>query len=210
MRLSLERKRSLAVKAEAYAGNVEEVLPYLATRGISEETADVFGLGFVTEGQYEGRLSIPYVVRDGVLQIKYRCLNPRHETNGKHDCSAKYLYEAGCDTHLFNARALIGVGDTVLLTEGEMDAIIVSQVTGLPVVGYPGTSGWKPFYRLCFEGVQEIVVLADGDDPGRKSAEQVARKLGMNARVVDLGDGEDSNSFILKFGEAKFLERISA
>lgn len=210
MRLSLERKRSLALKAEAFAGNVAEVLPYLATRGISEETADFFGLGYVIEGQYAGRMTIPYIVRDGVLQIKYRCLNEKHEANGKHDCSAKYLYEAGCDTHLFNARALIGAGDLVLLTEGEMDAIAVSQATGLPVIGYPGVTSWKPFYRLCFEGVQEIIVLADGDDPGRKSAKQVAEKLGMNARVVDLGDGHDSNSFLIEFGTEKFLERLNS
>ena len=208
MILSAERRHSLALKAEQYAGNVEEVLSYLATRGISEETADLFGLGYVTDGQFAGRLSIPYITPNGVIQIKYRCLNDAHEVGGKHDCSAKYLGEAGCESHLFNARALIGAGDIAVLTEGEMDAISVQSATGMPSVGYPGVKNWKPFYRLCFEGVREVVIVADGDDVGRRTAKQVAEKLGMVARVVDLGDGYDSNSFLNHFGTEKFLERL--
>lgn len=208
MLLSPERRKSLALKAEAFATNVGEVLPYLATRGISEETADLFGLGYVTEGQNAGRLTIPYITNGGVVQIKYRCLDKRHESDGKHQCSAKYVGEAGCGTHLFNARALIGAGGIAVLTEGEMDAISVQSATGYPSIGYPGVKNWKSFYRLCFEGVHEIVVIADGDDTGRKTAGQIAEKLGMFARVVDLGDGYDSNQFITEFGAEKFIERL--
>lgn len=208
MLLSPERRKSLALKAEAYAGNVEEVLPYLATRGISDETADLFGLGYVSEGQFQGRLSIPYITNAGVVQIKYRCLDIRHEIDGKHKCEAKYLGEAGCSTHLFNARALIGAGDIAVLTEGEMDAISVQSATEIPSVGYPGVNNWEKFYRLCFEGVRDVVVVADGDDVGRKAAKAIAEKLGMVARVVDLGDGYDSNKFLTEFGAEKLTERI--
>lgn len=208
MQLSPERRRSLALKAEQYAADVESVLPYLATRGVSDEIADLFGLGYVTEGQNEGRMSIPYITNGGVVQIKYRCLDQSHEIDGKHQCSAKYIGEAGCGSHLFNARALIGAGDTVVLTEGEMDAISVQSATDLPTVGYPGVDGWKNYYRLCFEGVREIVVVADGDKVGRESARRVAEKLGMSARVVDLGDGYDSNSYLQEFGAEKFLHRL--
>jgi DNA primase len=208
MLLSQERRRALACKAEALAGNVEEVLPYLASRGISDEAADLFGLGYVMEGQYAGRMSIPYITPNGVVQIKYRCLDTSHETDGKHHCNAKYIGEAGCGTHLFNARALIGAGDIAVLTEGEMDAISVQSATDLPSVGYPGVKTWETFYRLCFEGIREILVVADGDEPGRKAASQIAEKLGMSARVVDLGDGYDSNTFITEFGADKFIERL--
>jgi DNA primase len=206
--LSPERRKSLALKAEAYAGNVEEVLPYLATRGISDETADLFGLGYVLDGQYQGRLSIPYITNNGVVQIKYRCLDTSHDSDGKHSCKTKYIGEAGCGSHLFNARALIGAGDIAVLTEGEMDAISVQSVTDLPSVAYPGVSNWKSFYRLCFEGVREIVIVSDGDNQGRSAAKTVAEKLGMSARVVDLGDGYDSNKFITEYGADKFVERL--
>jgi DNA primase len=75
-------------------------------------------------------------------------------------------------------------------------------------VGYPGVKTWETFYRLCFEGIREILVVADGDEPGRKAASQIAEKLGMSARVVDLGDGYDSNTFITEFGADKFIERL--
>jgi DNA primase len=206
--LGPERRKALTAKAEALAADVAEVLPYLEARGITDEAADLFGLGYASEGQYAGRMSIPYITPNGVIQIKYRCLDTSHEIDGKHDCSAKYIGETGCGSVLFNARALIGAGDIVVLTEGEMDAISVQSATELPSVGYPGVSSWKTFYRLCFEGIREILVVADGDEPGRKAASQIAEKLGMSARVVDLGDGYDSNTFITEFGPDKFIERL--
>lgn len=192
------------MKAEALAANVGEVLPYLATRGLSPEVAEVFQLGY----RDDNRLSIPYVTNNGVVQIKYRCLNTAHEIDGKHTCSAKYIGEAGCGTHLYNAGVLIGASDLVVLTEGEMDAITVQAACAIPAVAYPGVKNWKPYYRLCFEGVSEVVVVADGEDVGRDTAGRIAEKLGVSARVLDLGDGMDANRFITEYGATAFTERL--
>lgn len=209
MLLSKERRKSLESKALALAENVDAAASYLATRGLNKEVAEQFTLGCVPAGQdYAGRLSIPYITPNGVVQIKYRCTDMSHEQDGKHNCKAKYIYEAGCGTHLYNARALIGASEYVILTEGEIDALSVQGLTGIPAVGYPGVKNWKPFYRLCFTGVSEIVVLADGDDVGRETARRIAEMIGMSARVVDLGDGYDANSFIHEQGVAPFLERL--
>lgn len=209
MLLSPERRKSLASKAEALAANVGAAQNYLDTRAISRDTAEMFLLGCVPRGhEYEGRLSIPYSTNNGVVQIKYRCINPEHEVDGKHNCKAKYIGEAGAGTHLYNAGVLVGASGLVVLTEGEIDAITVQSACAIPAVGYPGVKNWKPFYRLCFEGVSEVVVVADGDDVGRETATRVAEKIGSAARVVDLGDGFDSNRFISTFGAQTFKERL--
>ena len=85
MILSAERRASLTAKAKAYAGNLDEAMPYLLSRSISREAAEMFGLGCVPHGQeHAGRLAIPYYTPAGVVQIKLRCILPDHQDGGKH------------------------------------------------------------------------------------------------------------------------------
>jgi DNA primase len=144
-----------------------------------------------------------------VVQIKYRCIEPEHGNHKEVRCP-KYLVEEGCGTHLYNSPVLLSESGLVVVTEGELDALTVQAYCGLAAVGYPGVDTWKdnPHFRLCFEGVNEIVVVADGDEPGRKAAKRVADSLGYAARVLDLPDGEDANSFIASHGAAVFTERV--
>lgn len=214
MILPPERRAALTARALSYAGSVELVETYLATRGITPEVAAMFSLGGVPQGaEYAGRLSIPYTTPAGVVQIKYRCADLSHHKGFKHvdpDCP-KYLYEAGTSTHLFNAQVLIHASDMVLVCEGELDAVCVQAYTGVPAVAYPGVETWgkQKHYRLCFEGVSEVVVVADGDKTGRDAARKVAESIGMQARVVDMPTDEDANSFIASQGAGAFLERLS-
>lgn len=207
MILPAERRRALTAKAQKYAGRLDPALPYLLNRGITEEAAQIFSLGYVEEGEFAGRLSIPYVTPAGVVTIKYRCI--QHEDCKAADC-VKYLTESGCGTHLYNAQVLIHNNETVVITEGELDAVTVQAYAGLPAVAYPGVDTWskQPHYRLCFEGVSEVVVIADGDTTGRAAAKRVSDSIGMNARVVDLGSGQDSNSFIASESAGAFLEKV--
>lgn len=210
MIVSLDRRRALAAKAHAYAGNLDAALPYLLARGISREVAEMFTMGCVPPGkEFAGRLSIPYVTPGGVVQIKYRCMKPEHSDHKSVDCP-KYLYEAGCGSHLYNAQILISASDTVVVTEGELDAACVQAYVGIPAVGYPGTETWdkQPHYRLCFEAVAEVVVIADGDKQGRHAAKHVAESIGSHARVIDMPDGSDSNEFIVSQGAGAFSERV--
>ncbi len=199
--LSPERKQSLALKANKYAKNLDErVLSYLDSRGITEQVARMFNLGTVPTGDdYAGRLSIPYMVpHGGCVDIKYRALGD--------EGSSKYLKEPGVGLHLFNTQVLKDASICVL-TEG------VQAYCGIPAVAYPGTNSWmsekNDFWPLCFEGIRKVIVIADGDAPGRIAAQKVADTIGWSARVVDLGDGIDANEFIASRGEAAFRERIT-
>jgi hypothetical protein len=171
----------------------------------------MFTLGCVPRGdEYQDRLSIPYFTPTGVVAIKYRCVDPVHGDHKTVSC-VKYLNESGCGVHLYNAQALVGAVDTVVLTEGELDAVTVQAFCGVPAVAYPGVDTWKksPHWRLCFEAVGEVVVVADGDKVGKDAARRVAENIGLTARVVDMPDGFDANSFIAQQGTNEFMRRIS-
>lgn len=205
MILSAERRTQLTLKARALTANLNgRAEAYLASRGITREAAGVFMLGVADRGEFAGRLSIPYLTPGGVVAIKYRAMD---------GSAPKYLNESGCGIHLYNAQVLIHAADRVVLTEGEMDAITVQAYTGLPAVAYPGVDTWgkERHWRLCFQDAAEVVVVADGDKPGRDAAKRVADSIGSHARVVNMpgNEGMDANQFIAEQGASAFLERIN-
>lgn len=199
-----QRKQQLLAKAQACYQHVAEARDYLESRGVTGRMAQRFLLGYVTpdiDPTYAGRLSIPYLTPAGVVGIKYRDLSGLS--------GAKYMSEPGCGTHLFNAPALLEAGPVAVLTEGEFDAVAVTAATGLPAVGYPGTNTWaaQRHWPACFDHVSEVVVVADGDKPGREAAHKVAGSMSQ-ARVVDLPDGLDANSFLLAEGADALADLI--
>ena len=212
MKLSASRRSSLLQKAEQFAGNLgEQATSYLLSRGISREVAEMFSFGYVPYGEENGgRLSIPYITPAGCVQIKYRCISVEHGDHKGVDCP-KYLFEAGLGVHLYNARILIHAPELVVVTEGELDAAVVQAYTGIPAVGYPGVDTWaqQKHWPLCFEGVGDIAVVADGDKAGKDSANRVAGSI-PGARVVTLGSGhKDANEFIAALGASAFMERVN-
>jgi DNA primase len=211
MSASAERIRALTDQAQVMASSVEKAMPYLLSRGISAEVAAMFTLGYVDSGQFEGRLSIPYCTPTGVVQIKYRCANLEHGDHKGVDHCAKYLYDTGSSQRLFNAQVLASAEGLVILTEGELDAVCIQAYCGIPAVGYPGTETWtaQPHWALCFEGISEIVIIADADKPGRQAARTVAKSIGPQARILDLPDGHDANSYLVAAGPGAMLERLN-
>lgn len=178
---------------------------YLASRGIPATTP--FGLGYVADPLpgheiYRGCLAIPYLRwspwrKWTAASIRFR----RLEGDGP-----KYLTIPGDKARLFNTHALTRYSKDIAITEGEIDAI-TAELAGVPAVGVPGASLWKPFYRELFLGYRHVNILADGDEPGLDFARKVARTL-PNARIIPMPDGEDVNSLVLKKGSEALFERI--
>lgn len=199
-------RNSLAEKIRDAHRNVSSASHYLDSRGISTDSAELFQLGVA-----DGRLTIPYLTPAGPLLIKYRCLQ-------KHNCKehghGKYMYDTGASLHLYNASVLL-TAELVVVVEGEIDAISVTQL-GVPAVAYPGAGQWKahPHWRWCFDSLDDVIIVADADEPGRKAAANVAESLrqsvSADVRVIHLpgDDGTDTNSYIAQHGEHNYLQRL--
>lgn len=206
--ISSTRRATLTSQAEGYERNLHLAEKYLLDRGISLEVGQMFRLGYDPDDEYKDRLAIPYWTPAGVVNLKMRCT--RHLDCKTASCR-KYMAPAALGQHLYNAQVLMHASDTVVVTEGELDAICVQAYCGIFAVAYPGTESWKahPHWRLCFEGIAEVVVVADGDEAGQGAAKKVADSIGMSARVVNLPTGMDSNQFIQERGANVFAEFIS-
>lgn len=205
MRLSLSQKQSLGNAAVSYAANIHLAQEYLEKRGLSLEDAKSVGLGVVSEPvvgheQFRNRLSIPYITRSGVIDIRFRALGPEEP---------KYLGLPGAKTHMYNVRALLEANDTIAICEGEIDTMVLHYKVGIPAIGIPGANAWKPHYTRLLQDFETIYVFADGDQPGYDFAKNLAREI-RGVVPLSMPEGEDVNSIFLSEGKEYFLEKVKA
>jgi hypothetical protein len=148
-----------------------------------------------------GRQRVLFPVRDEtgelVGELRYQP-DPALRADGER----KMLAAAGTSRQLFPPPELIGddeLADGMLwLVEGEPDAARAWSL-GLAAVAIPGVQGWKVEWAPRFRRSRLIVaVCCDGDEEGRDCAVRVSGDLadvGVDARLVDLGDGNDLTDF---------------
>lgn len=156
-----------------------------------------------------GMLSIPYITRAGVVNIKTRCIQD-------HDCDrhAKYSAPEGSDTYLYNVSDFLVGGDWIAVAEGEIDTLSL-VVAGMPAVGVPGIEAWKQHkhWPYCFAGYRRVYIFADNDkkkdgrNPGKDLARRICASL-PNAVVVTLPENEDVNACLTKYGTDFLWEKI--
>jgi DNA primase len=203
---SSEQGKLLLAAANRYADRIDErTLKYLEGRGISEEVAALFSLGTVTDPHaghemHAGWLSIPYITAMGMcVGFKFRRLD---------DGKPKYGSPLGQTSHLYNVSDITKRSARIVVTEGELDAVIVSGVLNLPAVGCPGVAAWKPHYARLLNGYDTVYVAGDNDvkedgsNPGAEFSRRVASEV-MNATIVNLPQGLDITDYYLQNGYDK-------
>ena len=177
-------------------------LSYLVEdRGLSEATIKAFGLGVVVDPessheQYIGRICLPYLAPNGdVMKLRFRAVPP-------YEGSAKYRDIAGGTIRMFNTSALMNGGNTIHITEGEMDCITLTQL-GYGAVAIAGTQAWKPHFKRMIEGYSRIVVTVDNDDGGAglEFANHITTEMEDHEVVhIKMPDGHDVNSLFVAEG----------
>jgi len=189
------QKELLGKATHKYAESISLAGDYLASRGITKEAALQAQLGVVEEPEpgheaYQGRLSIPYVTKTGVVDLRFRSLNPAVEP--------KYMGMTGAETKMYNVLDIERAGDWIGVCEGELDTITLSLLVGIPCIGVPGANSWKKHYTRLLADFERVFVFADGDQPGKEFASSLARELPVT--TISMDDGEDVNSSFVKYG----------
>lgn len=217
---SSEQLRLLNDTASQYAEHLGDAAEWLAGRGIDLEHAAYEGLGVVRNApavhqSYEGRLSIPYITKYGVVAMSFRCLRG-------HDCKAvelykkadgtpvfckKYLKPKNQETTLYGVRSFVDATDWIGVTEGELDSLVLRQI-GIPAVAIPGAKNWEKHWSNVFEDLSRVYMFADADVAGEKLYDTLRDKLKTPVIKVRLPKGEDVNSTFQKYGAQAILDRI--
>ena len=106
--------------------------------------------------------------------------------------------------------------DTILVVEGYLDVIMLSQHGITYAVSSLGTSTTVEQIQLLMRTVKkEIIFCYDGDSAGRKAAWRALEtslplvKSAISIRFLFLPNNEDPDSFIQSYGKAAFLEYMN-
>ena len=173
--------------------NIYHVHPYLRERGVSEEIAQKFGIGFFSgKGSMHDRIVIPIHNPKGEL-VAYA----GRSIDGS---EPRYKFPAGFhkSLELYN---LHRVRDevSVVLVEGFFDCMKVTQA-GFPCVALMGSTISDAQEELTREHFAHVVVMLDGDEAGRGAAEGIVdrlRRIVFQVDIVTLTDGAQPDELLM-------------
>lgn len=193
VRRSTKGRDLLLAAVERYQAHLNDASDYLKGRGITRTAAQEARLGVVRDPlpghePYRGRLCIPYLTTSAVVNLKFRCIEDHVCKDHGHP---KYLGLHG-ETRMYHVTSALTNLSYIAVTEGEIDALILNHMCGIPAVGIPGANTWKPHYTRVLEGFDRIFVLGDGDKAGAEFARSVSKKLEGGISIV-LPEGQDVN-----------------
>jgi len=154
----------------------------IPSRRINEDTCRKLGY---TIAEYKGKLVqvATYYDADGnAVAQKVRGANKQFAVLGSLD-----------DALPFGAHAWPKAGKMLVVTEGEMDALSMSQVQGnkWPVVSIacgagPQVRKYIAKHRDYFLKFEKVVIMFDADEPGREAAKIAAEVIGRRALIAEL------------------------
>ena len=183
--------------------DIDHAHAYLRQRGMKEETAKTFGVGFFSgRGSMTGRIVIPIHNSTGdVVAYAGRSVD---------SSEPKYKLPAGFkkSAELFNLHRVLALSardrETVILCEGFFDCMKVHQA-GLPAVVSLMGSSVSNVQEKILQKFARVIVFLDGDEAGREAAQEISFRLARKTfvRVVDLPDGKQPDQ--LSSGELKEL-----
>jgi replicative DNA helicase len=187
---------------EAALANDPEALAYLASRGLTLETAQAWHFGVKTEAGVKW-LMMPYVSMSGdICDVKYRSLPPTPKRFKRMGGGESILYGEQWFNELHEPPGVL------YLCEGELDAVTLWQQGFRPVVSTTtGAGSFKPrWHDLILQLNPEVIVLCyDSDVAGQDGAKHLIRKFD-DRKVLNvvLPDAKDANEYFLDHTKVEF------
>lgn len=171
------------------------VLEALPARLIKEETCRRFGYYKAVVHGKKAQVA-NYIDDNGVIiGQKLRYANKEFEVKGKLEDRffGQHLYPSGCNSKY-----------KLVITEGEIDALTVSQVQGnkFPVVSLPnGAGSAKRTFKAQFDWLEtweEVVLMFDMDKVGQEAVKEVAGMLSPHKVKIAKLPCKDANECLLE------------
>lgn len=162
----------------------KEALNYLThSRGISLETVKAFKLGLdfrsARKGESAKCIVFPYLVEGKLTNLKYKSIQKYEGAEGG---KPRYVttQEAGCTHHVYGIDHLAKDSKTVIVVEGEYDALAAHTYKLPNVVSVPnGANGFGSWVQEL-DKFDKIYLMFDNDKAGEEGAEELARRLGQS------------------------------
>lgn len=193
---------------------------YLRERGYTVE--ECLSSGVCAEGRdgiYDalaGRLIVPIINHmDEVVAFGGRLLEKSDRAKYKNTKETVLFNKSKTLFNLNKIKKLKRAGgvSSLIMVEGYMDAISLSQAGFENVVASMGTSLTKEQARLCKRYTDQVFISYDGDFAGQKAnlrGLDIMKQEGLKVRVVPLPDGLDPDDVVRKQGREGYTACLEA
>lgn len=173
---------------------------YWYDRKLKDETIDRRRLGY-----YEGWNLIPLEVDGKFANFQMRRDEPEKKI--------KLWYRLDWWKPILINHEMLQLVDTIYITEGPVDAFLLTQ-EGIPAVSHTGGAGyWDSAWFPHFHRIKKIYYICDNDRVGREAGRKVAKNLGYDRvflyNFVDKPEKYDSGDYFKDGGTPKeFREMV--
>lgn len=183
-------KKEKAISEDIFSSYIEASFDPLAAREITEETCRKFG---VKVGTHQGKRVhfYPYYQDNTLVACKLRDKEKNFKVIGE---GAKLPFFG---QHLWSP------GKMLVVTEGEIDCLTVSQVQGnkWATVSVPnGAKGASRTFRHQLEWLEQfesVIIMFDMDEPGQEAAKECAELLSPGKAKIASLPMKDPNELLL-------------
>ena len=165
------------------------------------------------ESTTSGDIVFPYYSMDGELEmIKYLSLNRKE--------GRKMMFSSrNTRKTLFGKNAVSDESSTIVITEGEIDAISFHQA-GIDAVSVPFGAKWEnklgndPNMEWIendwdfLERFDQIIISMDMDEAGKKASQSIASRLGSHRTKILALPYKDANECILRDGNSVLKDAV--
>lgn len=160
----------------------------------------------------DGGIHLPYYDKGEWLNTKHRYFS---QVNGTWNDKASHSVEAGRPLTFWNLDACRGQ-ETIAITEGEWDAIVINEV-GIPAMSVPNGAS-KGSMKLDYlasgqdiiEHATRILICVDTDDAGRSLEQELVRRIGPEKCLrVEWSTGKDANDVFKTLGVDGLLHDLN-
>ena len=200
IRKEIRQTQTTVLVASFYPEEVVEELitkrsAYFLDRGFPPEILDFYEVGGMTDSKGVHRETIPIRDEDGnLITVSAR------RTDSDKDPKYLLLKDVRKEVTLYNlhvAKNYVGDDRTLILVEGFVDVWALVLLGVYNVVAAMGTDITPNQARLIWKYAENVVIMLDPDDAGRKGTERVCKALekGACVRAVQLPDGKDPKYF---------------
>lgn len=176
---------------------------YWYKRCLTDRTIDRNQLGY-----YDGWSLIPLFRNDKFVNFQCRRDEPTKQI--------KYWYRIENFEPVLLNQQLLELVDTIYITEGPTDAILLNQ-EGVSAIAHTGGNGyWNPAWYPLFSRIKNIFYIQDNDEAGLWGTKKVSENLGTDrVRIFqfpkEYKKGYDAGNYFQDGGNAKdFKEMVES
>ena len=178
----------------------ENIIEYLHERGISDEIINNYQLGYMNQyGTYW--IAIPIKDLDGNFSFFKLRQDPQYGNK-------KMTWPNDIEAQIYDWESLIMASGRVLVTEGEMDTLLMKSKGIQSITGTHGAGTAKDSWMEHFRPDVEYYICYDNDVAGKNGAKKMAEKLLKNGctkiSIIELpetvGEKGDLGDYVVRLG----------